>query len=60
MVKARLEKHIKQDPVSVIIVILVFVALSVGVLIYMHLLQNREIKQLRDEVNTLQRDANPR
>jgi predicted PurR-regulated permease PerM len=60
MVKAKLEKHIKQDPVSVIILILVFMALSVGVLIYMHFLQNREIKQLRQDVNTLQREVTSR
>ena len=60
MVKAKLEKHIKQDPVSVIILILVFMVLSVGVLIYMHFLQNREIKQLREAVQTLQRDVNLR
>jgi hypothetical protein len=60
MVKAKLEKHIKQDPVSVIILILVFMALSVGVLIYMHFLQNREIRQLREDVTTLQRDTHTR
>ncbi len=60
MVKAKLEKHVKQDPVSVIILILVFMALSVGVLIYMHFLQNREIKQLRQDVNTLQREVTSR
>ncbi len=60
MVKAKLEKHIKQDPVSVIILILVFMALSVGVLIYMHFLQNREIRQLREDVTTLQRDIHTR
>lgn len=60
MVKAKLEKHIKQDPVSVIILILVFMALSVGVLIYMHFLQNREIKQLRQDFNTLQREVTSR
>lgn len=59
MVKAKLEKHIKQDPVSVIIVILVFMVLSVAVLIYMHLLQNRDIKQLREDVKTLQREVTP-
>lgn len=60
MVKAKLEKHIKQDPISVIILILVFMALSVGVLIYMHFLQNREIRQLREDVTTLQRDTHTR
>ncbi len=47
MVKVKLEKKIKDDPVSVIIVILVFMALSVGVLIYMHVRQDSLIERHR-------------
>ncbi len=50
MVKKKLEKKIQQDPVSVIIVILVFTAFMLGTLVYMHVLQAREIKQLRNDL----------
>lgn len=47
MVKAKLEKKIKQDPVSVIIVILIFTVFMLGTLVYMHVVQANQIKQLR-------------
>ncbi len=50
MVKAKLEKKIKQDPVSVITVILVFTVFMLGVLVYMHVLQANQIKQLRSDL----------
>lgn len=50
MVKAKLEKKIKNDPVSVIIVILVFAVLMLGVLVYMHAHQASEIRQLRSDL----------
>ena len=50
MVKAKLEKKIKQDPVSVITVILVFTVFMLGVLVYMHVLQENQIKQLRSDL----------
>ena len=51
MVKKKIEKKLKQDPVSVIIVILVFTALLLGVLVYMHVAQANEIDQLRSDLN---------
>lgn len=60
MVKAKLEKKIKQDPVSAIIVILVFVALMLGVLVYMHHSQNDELRQLRSDVDQLVESRNVR
>ncbi len=50
MVKAKLEKKIKQDPVSVIILILTFTVLMLGILVYMHVAQASEIRQLRSDV----------
>lgn len=50
MVKAKLEKKIKQDPISVITVILVFTVFMLGVLVYMHVLQSNQIKQLRSDL----------
>ncbi len=50
MVKAKIEKKIKQDPVSVIIVILVFAVLMMAVLVYMHIVQASQIKQLRHDL----------
>jgi predicted PurR-regulated permease PerM len=50
MVKAKLEKKIKQDPVSVIIFILIFTVLMLGILVYMHVAQASEIRQLRADV----------
>lgn len=47
MVKKKIEAKIKQDPISVIIVILVFAVLMMGVLVYMHMVQHTQIKQLR-------------
>jgi heme/copper-type cytochrome/quinol oxidase subunit 4 len=54
MVKAKLEKHIQQNPLSVMIIILTFVDLSLALLIYMHVVQESEIRTLRTQVNTLQ------
>ena len=51
MVKKKLEKKIKQDPVSVVILILVFVVFTLGALVYMHVLQSKEITQLRNSLN---------
>lgn len=50
MVKKKIEAKIKQDPVSVIIVILVFAVLMLGVLVYMHMVQASQIKQLRHDL----------
>ena len=50
MVKKKIEAKIKQDPVSVIIVILVFFVLMLGVLVYMHVVQTSQIKQLRHDL----------
>lgn len=50
MVKKKLEKKIKQDPVSVIIVILIFTVFTLGALVYMHVLQAGQIKQLRSDL----------
>lgn len=52
MVKAKLEKKIKQDPVSVIIFILIFTVLMLGILVYMHVAQASEIRQLRADVQS--------
>ncbi len=54
MVKKKLEAKIKQDPVSVIILILVFIVLSVGTLIYLHAVQRQQIRELRADVEYLQ------
>lgn len=51
MVKKKIEAKIKQDPVSVIIVILVFAVLMMAVLVYMHVVQHVQIKQLRYDLN---------
>ena len=51
MVKKKIEAKIKQDPVSVIIVILVFSVLMMGVLVYMHIVQHSQISQLRYDLN---------
>lgn len=51
MVKKKIEAKIKQDPVSVIIVILVFTVLMMGVLVYMHVVQHSQITQLRQDLN---------
>lgn len=50
MVKKKIEAKIKQDPVSVIIIILVFAVLMMGVLVYMHMVQASQIKQLRHDL----------
>ncbi len=50
MVKKKIEAKIKQDPVSVIIIILVFAVLMMGVLVYMHVVQASQIKQLRHDL----------
>lgn len=50
MVKKKIEAKIKQDPVSVIIVILVFAVLMMAVLVYMHAHQATQIKQLRHDL----------
>jgi predicted RNase H-related nuclease YkuK (DUF458 family) len=47
MVKKKIEAKIKQDPVSVIIVILVFAVLMLGALVFMHVVQESKINQLR-------------
>ena len=51
MVKKKIEAKIKQDPISVIIVILVFAVLMMGVLVYMHVVQHTQINQLRQDLN---------
>lgn len=51
MVKKKIEAKIKQDPISVIIVILVFAVLMMGVLVYMHMVQHAQIKQLRYDLD---------
>lgn len=51
MVKSKIEKKIKQDPVAVMIVILVFTVLTLGALIYMHIHQAHEINQLRFDLD---------
>lgn len=51
MVKKKIEAKIKQDPISVIIVILVFAVLMMGVLVYMHVVQHTQINQLRHDLN---------
>lgn len=51
MVKKKIEAKIKKDPVSVIIVILVFAVLMMAVLVYMHVVQHVQIKQLRYDLN---------
>lgn len=51
MVKKKIEAKIKQDPISVIIVILVFAVLMMGVLVYMHVVQHMQINQLRHDLN---------
>lgn len=47
MVKKKIEAKMKQDPVSVVIVILVFSVLMLGVLVYLHAYQAGEIRELR-------------
>ncbi|GEM_PF-6196433 len=51
MVKKKIEAKIKQDPISVIIVILVFAVLMMGVLVYMHIIQHSQIEQLRYDLS---------
>ena len=51
MVKKKIEAKIKKDPVSVIIVIIVFAVLMMAVLVYMHVVQHVQIKQLRYDLN---------
>ena len=51
MVKKKIEAKIRQDPVSVIIVILVFVSLLMAALVYMHAHQATQINQLRYDLN---------
>ena len=51
MVKKKIEAKIKQDPISVIIVIIVFAVLMMAVLVYMHVVQHVQIKQLRYDLN---------
>ena len=51
MVKKKIEAKIKKDPVSVIIVILVFAVFMMAVLVYMHVVQHVQIKQLRYDLN---------
>jgi CHASE1-domain containing sensor protein len=51
MVKKKIEAKIKQDPVSVIIVILVFSVLMLCALVFMHVVQEAELKQLRHDLN---------
>ena len=51
MVKKKIEAKIKQDPISVIIVILVLAVLMMGVLVYMHVVQHTQINQLRHDLN---------
>ncbi len=51
MVKKKIEAHIKKDPVSVIIVILVFTVLMLTALVFMHVVQQSQINQLRYDLN---------
>lgn len=60
MVKSKLEKKIKQDPVTVITFILIFVALLLGVLVYMHQMQNEDIKQIRSDIERIEASRNAR
>lgn len=50
MVKTKLDKKVRQDPVAVIIVILTFAVLMFGVLIYMHAQERQAIRQLRQDL----------
>lgn len=51
MAKQKVTQKIKQDPISVVIVILVFSVLLMGVLVYMHAQQASDIRQLREDLN---------
>ena len=50
MVKKKIEAKIKQDPLSVIIMILVLSVLMLGILVYMHVVQQVHINQLRNDL----------
>ena len=50
MVKKKIEAKIKQDPLSVIIMILVLSVLMLGVLVYMHVVQQVHINQLSNDL----------
>lgn len=49
-VKAKLDSKVRQDPVGVIIVILVFAVLMFGVLLLMHFQERQAIRQLQADL----------
>lgn len=51
MVKEKLDKKIRQDPVLVIIIALIFSVLMFGALIVMHIDERQAIKNLRSDLN---------
>ena len=60
MVKKRIEKKIKKDPVSVITLILAVTVLMLGVLVYMHQSQNSQIQKLEADIERIDAERNIR
>lgn len=60
MVKKRIEKKIKKDPISVITLILAVTVLMLGVLVYMHQSQGSQIQKLEADIERLDAERNIR
>lgn len=60
MVKKRIEKKIKKDPIYVITLILAVTVLMLGVLVYMHQSQNSQIQKLEADIERLDAERNIR